>query len=80
MWPNVDAGTDIISKEIRKFRESNKVSKIKFYKNFHLKNFFYIIDHCSCFIGNSSSAIREGSFFGDTLCKHWKKTVSKGKR
>ena len=64
MWPNVDAGTDIISKEIRKFRESNKVSKIKFYKNFSPEEFLYIIDHCSCFIGNSSSAIREGSFLG----------------
>ena len=64
MWPNVDAGTDIISKEIRKFRESNKSFKARFYKNFSPEEFLFIIDHCSCFIGNSSSAIREGSFLG----------------
>lgn len=64
MWPNVDAGTDIISKEIRKFRESNKFFKARFYKNFSPEEFLFIIDHCSCFIGNSSSAIREGSFLG----------------
>ena len=64
MWPNVDAGTDIISKEIRKFRESNKFLKIRFYKNFSPEEFLFIIDHCSCFVGNSSSAIREGSFLG----------------
>jgi len=64
MWPNIDAGTDIVSKEIRKFRELNKSSKIKFCKNFAPEEFLYIIDHCSCFVGNSSSAIREGSFLG----------------
>ena len=64
MWPNVDAGTDIISKEIRKFREKNKKLDIKFYKNFSPEEFLFIIDHCSCFVGNSSSAIREGSFLG----------------
>ena len=64
MWPNVDAGTDIISKQIRKFREKNLNLKIKFYKNFSPEEFLYLIDHCSCFVGNSSSAIREGSFLG----------------
>ena len=64
MWPNVDAGTDIVSKEIRKFREKNKKFNVKFYKNFSPEEFLFIIDHCSCFVGNSSSAIREGSFLG----------------
>ena len=39
MWPNIDAGTDTISKEIRKFRDKNFNLKIKFYKNFPPEEF-----------------------------------------
>ena len=34
LWPNVDAGTDKISKILRKFREKNKLTKVTFFKNF----------------------------------------------
>ena len=32
LWPNIDAGSDILSKELRKFREKNLDNKIKFIK------------------------------------------------
>ena len=33
LWPNPDAGSDIMSKEIRKWREKNNFNKIRFVKN-----------------------------------------------
>ncbi len=64
LWPNVDAGSDKISEKLRIFREQNKVNKITFVKNLEPENFIKLIYNCSCFVGNSSSAIREGSFLG----------------
>ncbi len=64
LWPNPDAGSDIMSKEIRKWRERNKLRKIRFVKNLPLEIYISLLNHCSCLIGNSSSALREGSFIG----------------
>jgi UDP-N-acetylglucosamine 2-epimerase len=63
-WPNIDAGNDVISKEIRKFREKYNPKNILFVKNFSPENFLNIIIKSSCIIGNSSVAIRECSFLG----------------
>ena len=64
LWPNVDAGSDEISKGLRSFREIEKPKLIHFYKNFKPEDFLKLIKNCSCMVGNSSSAIREGSFLG----------------
>ena len=64
LWPNPDAGSDIMSKEIRKWREKNNIKKIRFVKNLPLEIYVSLLNHCSCMIGNSSSALREGSFIG----------------
>ena len=64
LWPNIDAGTDHISSVLRKFREKNGNFLIRFFKNFHPEEYIKILSNCSCVIGNSSSAIREGSFLG----------------
>ena len=64
LWPNVDAGSDKISERLRIYREKNKESKIIFVKNLEPENFIKLIYNCHCFIGNSSAAIREGSFLG----------------
>ena len=64
LWPNVDAGSDEISKGLRTFREIKKPKLIHFYKNFSPEDFLKLIKNCSCIIGNSSSAIREGSYLG----------------
>ncbi|MDA7770585.1 UDP-N-acetylglucosamine 2-epimerase [Candidatus Pelagibacter sp.] len=64
LWPNVDAGSDVISKNIRTFRERNNPTNIGFYKNFNPVDFLRLLNNAECFVGNSSSAIREGSYLG----------------
>ena len=63
-WPNVDAGSDGTSHGIRQFREIEKPKKIHFFKNIDSFDFLRIINNCKCLLGNSSVAIREGSFLG----------------
>lgn len=64
LWPNVDAGTDEISKELRKWRELEKPDYVHFLKNLEPEDYYRLIANCSCLIGNTSSGIREGSFLG----------------
>ena len=64
LWPNVDAGSDDISKGLRIFRETNQTKNIKFFKNFDPEDYLKLINNSSCIVGNSSSAIREGSYLG----------------
>ena len=63
-WPNVDAGADGTSKEIRRFRELSDSSDIHFFKNMSPEDFLVLINNCSVLIGNSSVGIRESSFLG----------------
>ena len=64
LWPNIDAGSDEVSKGIRIFRERENPSNIHFYKNFSPEDYIKLIGNCICQVGNSSSALREGSFLG----------------
>ena len=65
LWPNADAGSDEISKEIRSFRERYKSEKwLHLFKNLPMDIFISLMDNCSCMVGNSSSAIREGAIVG----------------
>lgn len=63
-WPNVDAGSDEISKGLRRFREQTRPDYVHFYRNFAPEDFVRLIANCACLVGNSSAAIREGSFLG----------------
>tara|TARA_Y100000766_G_scaffold285434_1_gene308909 strand:- start:7774 stop:8958 length:1185 start_codon:yes stop_codon:yes gene_type:complete len=64
LWPNIDAGTDDISKQLRLLREKNESFPIHFYINFPITDYAKLINNASCLIGNSSSALREGAFLG----------------
>lgn len=64
LWPNVDAGSDDISKGIRAFREKHNPAFIHFHKNFTVENYARLIYNSKCLVGNSSSGIREGAFLG----------------
>lgn len=67
LWPNIDAGTDQISKVLRVFRDHQILNSnlvFRFYKNFSDKNYIKLLYNSKCIVGNSSSAIREGSFLG----------------
>ncbi len=64
LWPNVDAGSDNVSKGLRMFRESEDPDYIHFYRNFSPDDYVRLIANCRCLVGNSSSALREGAFLG----------------
>ena len=64
MWPNIDAGSDHVSKGIRHFREFNMQEPIYYYKNFSPEHYARVLNNAVCCVGNSSSFIREGAFLG----------------
>ncbi|MEH0019101.1 MAG: UDP-N-acetylglucosamine 2-epimerase [Desulfobacter sp.] len=64
LWPNIDAGTDSVSKGIRMFRERNREGRIHYFRNFSPEDYARVLNNASCTIGNSSSFIREGGFLG----------------
>jgi len=64
IWPNIDAGSDGVSQEIRRFREYNNSTKLHAYKNFEPEEYIPLLYNAVCAIGNSSSFIRDASFLG----------------
>lgn len=64
IWPNVDAGSDDVSKGIRHFREQNLNEPIYYHKNFSPEDYARVLNNAACCVGNSSSFIREGAFLG----------------
>tara|TARA_Y100001978_G_C23691333_1_gene434980 strand:+ start:1617 stop:2768 length:1152 start_codon:yes stop_codon:yes gene_type:complete len=64
LWPNIDSGSEIISKAIRLNKESQTINNIHLYKNFSPNNYLILINNSKCLIGNSSSGLREGAFLG----------------
>jgi UDP-hydrolysing UDP-N-acetyl-D-glucosamine 2-epimerase len=64
LWPNVDAGSDDISKGLRMYREKKKPEFIHFFRNFSVEDYARLIHNSACLVGNSSSALREGAFIG----------------
>jgi UDP-hydrolysing UDP-N-acetyl-D-glucosamine 2-epimerase len=63
-WPNVDAGSEHLSKGLRLFRETGRASGFHFFRNLPPEVFVKLMAHCACMVGNSSAALREGSFLG----------------
>jgi UDP-hydrolysing UDP-N-acetyl-D-glucosamine 2-epimerase len=64
LWPNSDAGSEDISRGMRKFREHQDDSKFRFFKNLPTDVYISLMRRTACLVGNSSSAIREGAFIG----------------
>jgi UDP-hydrolysing UDP-N-acetyl-D-glucosamine 2-epimerase len=64
LWPNVDAGSEDVSRGMRKFRERHHPEYMRFYKNFPVETFIRLMKSAACLIGNSSAPIREGAFIG----------------
>ena len=63
-WPNADAGSDEIASAIREYREKKLITNSWFVKNLNHQLFFYVLNNTKCLVGNTSSAIREGSYIG----------------
>lgn len=64
LWPNIDAGTDDVSKGIRIFREKNYHENFHYFRGFSPEAYAKVLNNAACCAGNSSSFIREGSFLG----------------
>jgi UDP-N-acetylglucosamine 2-epimerase len=63
-WPNVDAGSDLISKGLRVFREAHDLPFLYFFKNLAPEDFLRLLRGANCLIGNSSVGIREAAHMG----------------
>ena len=64
LWPNIDAGADHISKAIRVFRERTQQQWLWTLTNLSPENYLKVLSNASCAIGNSSSFVRDASYFG----------------
>jgi UDP-hydrolysing UDP-N-acetyl-D-glucosamine 2-epimerase len=64
LWPNADAGSEDIARGIRKFREHEDDARLHFFKNLPTYDYMKLMEKTAVLVGNSSSAIREGSFIG----------------
>lgn len=64
LWPNIDAGADNVSRAIRRFRESRHPAWLRLMKNFPPEDYLRVLSHAVCAVGNSSSFVRDASFFG----------------
>jgi len=64
LWPNIDAGTDDVSKGIRVFRGMNREERFHYFRNFSPEDYARVLKNAVCAVGNSSSFIREGCFLG----------------
>lgn len=63
-WPNVDAGSDGISRGIREFRELGRAGRLHFFKNMAPLDFLRVALDSRAIVGNSSVALRECSSLG----------------
>ena len=65
LWPNIDAGSDRIAKGIRTFREGYKAEHyLHLFTSLPPEIYTRLMLKCACMVGNSSSAIREGTAIG----------------
>ncbi len=61
---NMDAGAGTIGHVIRQYRDNNDTSFIRLFKSLPIEYYGYLLKNTACIVGNSSSGIREASFFG----------------
>lgn len=64
LWPNADAGSEDLSRGMRKWRERGLDERMHFFKNLPVDVYVRLMARAACLVGNSSSGIREGAFIG----------------
>jgi GDP/UDP-N,N'-diacetylbacillosamine 2-epimerase (hydrolysing) len=64
LWPNIDAGSDQLSKAIRIHRDRKTGSRLRTLTNLAPEEYLRVLATASCAIGNSSSFVRDASYFG----------------
>lgn len=65
LWPNIDAGSDRIAKRIRMFRQQTfERPFLRTLTNLAPSDYLAVLAAAACAVGNSSSFVRDASFFG----------------
>jgi UDP-hydrolysing UDP-N-acetyl-D-glucosamine 2-epimerase len=64
LWPNIDAGSDRMSRAIRSFRDQHKPTWLRTIINLRPDDFLRVLAATACAAGNSSSFVRDASYFG----------------
>ena len=64
LWPNIDAGADHISKAIRVYRTHRQPDWLRTITNLTPENYLRTLANAACAVGNSSSFVRDASYFG----------------
>lgn len=64
LWPNIDAGSNRISKTIRIFRSAREQRWLRTATNLAPEDFLAVLAGAACAVGNSSSFVRDSSYFG----------------
>jgi UDP-hydrolysing UDP-N-acetyl-D-glucosamine 2-epimerase len=67
LWPNIDAGADRISKAIRVFRSLHEQPWLRTTTNLAPDVYLAILAGAACAVGNSSSFVRDSSYFGTPI-------------
>lgn len=77
LWPNADAGSTRLARELRKWRESSPNASVRFFKNFPVKLYMGLLANAGCLVGNSSSGVREGAFLGTPVVNIGTRQISR---
>jgi len=65
LWPNIDAGSDHISKAIRVFRDRWEARRwLRTVVNLPPEIYLRVLARAACAVGNSSSFVRDAGYFG----------------
>ncbi len=64
LWPNIDAGSDHISKSIRRFRTKEDCPWLRVITNLSPEDYLRVLANTACAVGNSSSFVRDAGYFG----------------
>jgi hypothetical protein len=64
LWPNIDAGSDRVSKAIRVFRDHVRPTWLRTLINVPPEVYQRVLAATACAVGNSSSFVRDASYFG----------------
>jgi UDP-hydrolysing UDP-N-acetyl-D-glucosamine 2-epimerase len=64
LWPNMDAGSDAVSRGIREYRQQEETGNIRWLTSLPIEKYGKLLNNATCIVGNSSSGIRESSFLG----------------
>ena len=64
LWPNIDAGSDQVSKAIRVFRDRYQPDWLRALVNLNPEDYSKVLAHTACAVGNSSSFVRDAGYYG----------------